>query len=194
MVAGWPASHKGFQHGRDVIGVAGFKHDIQFGLFQRHIVEEPLVIDFDDIAAGLADQSGDRAQHAGLVLDIDAQPDQPALPHQAAHQDGRKDACIDVSARHNDADGAAGEPLPVLCKTAASAAAPAPSTTDFSISSSIRTAFSSAGSSTSRMSETCCRMISRVISPGRFTAMPSAIVVPSRSGSPRRPGTAFIAG
>ena len=80
---------QGFHDGGDMAGVAGFQNDIEFGLFQRHVVEQALVVDLDDIAAGLADQAGYRAENARLVLDIDAQPDQPALAYQAAHQDGR---------------------------------------------------------------------------------------------------------
>ena len=77
-------------------------------------MEQALVIDLDDIAAGLADQAGDRPEHAGLVLDVDAQADQPSIAHKAAHQDGRKHARIDVAAGDDDADSAAGEAVPVL--------------------------------------------------------------------------------
>ena len=72
------------------------------------------MIDLDDIAAGLADQAGDRPEHAGLVLDVDAQADQPALAHQAAHQDGGEHARIDVAAGDDDADIAAGESRAVM--------------------------------------------------------------------------------
>ena len=61
--------------------------------------------------------------------------------------------------------------------SAASPAAPAPSTTVFSISSSITIACSMSPSSTSTRSSTRRRMISRVICPGWPTAMPSAIVL-----------------
>ena len=46
-----------FQDGVDVVRVAGFDDDVEFGLFERHVMEQPLVIDLDDIAAGLADQA-----------------------------------------------------------------------------------------------------------------------------------------
>ena len=66
--------------------------------------------------------------------------------------------------------------------SAASPAAPAPSTTVFSISRSVRIASSIASSSTSRMSPTSASMIGKVSSPGALTAMPSAIVGRRRRG------------
>ena len=65
-----------------------------------------------------------------------------------------------------------------LLSTAASPAAPAPSTTVFSICNSSATAFSSAGSSTSRMSSTRSAITFEVKSPGTLTAIPSASVSP----------------
>ena len=70
---------------------------------------------------------------------------------------------------------------------AANPAAPAPSTTVFSISSSKRTASSISSSSTSRMSSTNSRIMGRVSFPGVLTAIPSAIVdLPQTIGSPWR--------
>ena len=59
---------------------------------------------------------------------------------------------------------------------AASPAAPAPSTTVFSTSRRSRTAVSISSSSTRKMSSTCSRTMGRVRSPGRLTAIPSAMV------------------
>ena len=67
--------------------------------------------------------------------------------------------------------------------TAASPAAPAPSTTVFSISSSSTMACSMSPSSTSRIALTSSRTIGSVSLPGSFTAMPSAIVVVPNSGT-----------
>ena len=67
--------------------------------------------------------------------------------------------------------------------SAASGAAPAPSTTVFSISSSSTIACSMSPSSTSRMSATCARDDRARELPGSFTAMPSAMVEAANCGS-----------
>jgi hypothetical protein len=68
------------------------------------------------------------------------------------------------------------------CSAAASPAAPAPSTTVFSMLMRRLTACSISGSDTSRMSSTSWRTMGSVRCPGAFTAMPSASVSP-RMGS-----------
>jgi hypothetical protein len=68
-------------------------------------------------------------------------------------------------------------------RSAASGAAPAPSATVFSISSSITIDCSTSPSSTSTISATLRATISRVILPGSFTAIPSAMVDAANSGS-----------
>ena len=72
---------------------------------------------------------------------------------------------------------------PGASSTAARPAAPAPSTTVFSISRSVTIACSRRASDTSTMSSTCRRISAIVSDPGRSTAMPSAMVVPEDAGA-----------
>jgi len=67
--------------------VLRFNDDVELGALDRGIVEEALVVDLDDVAGVLADhprKAGKGPRHIGQLA---AQANEPALAHQAAHQD-----------------------------------------------------------------------------------------------------------
>ena len=97
-----------------MLAVAALQHELDFGRFHRHRAEHPLVLHVDDVAARLADHRGDARQAAGEIGQGDAQPHQPAVAHQAAHQHRREQARIDVAAADRDADAPAGEAAGML--------------------------------------------------------------------------------
>ncbi len=75
--------------------------------------EGALMLDLENVAAGFADQGGGAGQIAGRVRHADLDRDQALGMHQAAQNDHRKEAQIDVAAAKDQADVAAGEALPV---------------------------------------------------------------------------------
>ena len=70
----------------------------ELGHGDRHVVEEPLVVDLDDVAADLADEPRHAREQAGLVADLDAEAREPALARESAHEDRGEHARIDVAA------------------------------------------------------------------------------------------------
>src|SRR5205807_8501854 len=71
----------------DMAGIARLDDDIDLGELHRHVVEEALVIDLDDVAAALADDAGDAGEHSGRIADLGPEPHQAAVANEAAHHD-----------------------------------------------------------------------------------------------------------
>ena len=156
------------------------------------------VLDVEDVAAGRREHGEQPGEVARAVLDRDAQRqeaaggDQPVAHDLGAAAAGRR--CRRRPRRRPAARTRAGSSM-----TAATAAAPAGSTTSLARSRQCSSARDSASSSTVTTSSTRSRTSGNVTSPGRPTAMPSAIVAhggraatgrPARErrrGTPRRP-------
>ena len=68
-------------------------------------------MDLDDVAGMLADHRREAGKGAGNVGQFRAQPDQPALAHQTAHQYRGEKARVDVAAADDDPDPPAAKPL-----------------------------------------------------------------------------------
>src|SRR5712672_2781700 len=91
--------------------VLGFDHDVEFGALDRSVVEQALVVYFDDVAGVLADDPGEAGEGAGHVGQFAAQPDQPAFAHQTTHQDRGEQTRVDIAAADDDPDPPAAKPL-----------------------------------------------------------------------------------
>ena len=63
--------------------VSGLDRELEDRRLDRHIGEEPLVRDVDDVAADFTDDRRDLAQRAGNVTDLDAQAREPAAADKA---------------------------------------------------------------------------------------------------------------
>ena len=110
----------------------------------RHVVEQALVEDLNDVSAGLADDAGDLGERAPgeSVISERSRTSRPlrTMPRISTEDE---DARIDVAATQHDADLLTLEALRGSASRAAMPAAPAPSATSFCWISSISTARSS---------------------------------------------------
>lgn len=98
--------------GGDGVGVrrvAGFDHEFEFGGLDGGGVEEALVDDLDNVAAGGADDGGDVGQDAGAVGDVHGEAEEAAVAEEAAEEDVGEDAAVDVAAADDGGDAFAGE-------------------------------------------------------------------------------------
>src|SRR5262249_22563856 len=73
-------------------------------VLRRRRVEQAVVRDVDDVAAGVADARGDLGEDAGAIGNFHAQPHQPPVAQQVAQQHVGEDAGVDVAAGDGDAD------------------------------------------------------------------------------------------
>ena len=89
--------------------------------------------DFDDVGAGFVNLARNRGERAGLILNRDSKPRDAALAHEVAHQDVGEQVRIDVAAAQDRARPSCRGSGPGSASIAARPAAPAPSTTVFSI-------------------------------------------------------------
>src|SRR3546814_13724443 len=78
--------------------VAGLDHDVDVDALDRDLEDQPLVIDLDDVAAGPADDGGERAERSRRVLDADAQAPQLSVAHPSAPPARRPDAGVGFAA------------------------------------------------------------------------------------------------
>ncbi len=95
------------QRGDDLVGVdsvSRLDRELEHRGLDRDVAEEPLMRDFDDVAAGLADDRRHLAERARHVADLDAQAREPPAAHEAAEQDRGEHPGIDVAAGEHDAD------------------------------------------------------------------------------------------
>ena len=97
-----------------MVAVPGFHDRIEFGEFQRDVVKHSLMVDFHDVAAGLADFGGDLGEDAWLIVDRHARPRDMSRPGHAAHQRRGPYPGVDIGAADQQADGRAGEPAAVF--------------------------------------------------------------------------------
>src|SRR5438093_12011455 len=81
----------------NMLGIAGLDHGIDIRFFHRHVMEHALVVDLDDIAPGLADDSGQTRQGARLVGDLDAQAHHAPVAHKAPEENVRQNTAVDIS-------------------------------------------------------------------------------------------------
>src|SRR5216683_5216078 len=91
--------------------VLGLDHNVELGAFDRGVVEQTLVVDLDDVAGVLADYSreaGERARHIGQRA---TQANEPALAHQATHQDRGEQTRVDTAAGDDDPDPPTAKPF-----------------------------------------------------------------------------------
>ena len=88
----------------DLAAAARLDGDIELGRLGNHAAEQPLVLHFDDIAAGLADQAGDPGELARQVADHQPQPHDPVVAHQPAQQHRGQQAGVDVAAAQHQPD------------------------------------------------------------------------------------------
>src|SRR5205085_7234936 len=95
----------------DMPAVLGFDDDVELGALDRGVVKQALVVDLDDIAGMLADHPGEPGEGARDVGQFRAQPDQPALMYQTAHQDRGEEPRVDIAAANDNADSPAAKPL-----------------------------------------------------------------------------------
>jgi hypothetical protein len=158
--AGNPASLERRQDLLDVRLAARLHHDVEFRLARRQAGEQALVFDVDDVGSGRADHLRHAREHAGHVVDGDAELGDLAVALQAAQQHRRQHAAVDVAAADHHADVAVRAAVRECFITAAKPAAPAPSATSFCWAASTCTAVSMSTSSTSRMSSTSSFRIS----------------------------------
>ena len=91
--------------------VLGLDHDIELGAFDRSVVEQALVVHLDDVAGVFADHSRQAREGAGHVGQLATQADEPALAHEAAHQDRGEQPRVQIAAGDHDPDPAAAKPL-----------------------------------------------------------------------------------
>ena len=89
--------------------VARLDHDLEQGALGRQVGEHPLVVDLDDVGAGLAQQVGDLGQRARPIHQIDGELGQPPLAGQLARQHAGQQPRVDVAAAQHEADAAADE-------------------------------------------------------------------------------------
>ena len=115
-------------------GVDALDGEVDLGRAGPDRREQPLVGDLEQVGAGVADHLEDRGERAGTVVEGHPEPAELPGAHEAALDDRRQQPGVDVAAGEHDADPPAGEALAVAAM-AAMPAAPAPSTTTFSISS-----------------------------------------------------------
>ena len=93
----------------DVIRAACFDHGVDLRKLCRHVIEQALVEDLDDVAAAAADRGGDRRQHARLVRDVDAKSGKASVAGHVPVQDRCQQTRIDIAAADDDANALAGK-------------------------------------------------------------------------------------
>jgi hypothetical protein len=96
-----------------MLDVACLDDGVDVGTLGREIGEQALVVDLDDVPAGVADGTREARQYARLVDDLNAQGDDAAVAHEPAQQDLPEQAGVDVAAADDQADALAGEALAV---------------------------------------------------------------------------------
>ena len=96
-----------------MVGAVGLHGDVDAGALRRHVEHGAVVIDVEDVAAGLGDGAGDLGEHAGAVADDHADGDDLLLAGELAHHDRGGKARIDVAAGQDQPDTAAAEACPV---------------------------------------------------------------------------------
>ena len=131
------------------------------------------------LTPALVELGGDRGQRAGPVLGGDAQPRDAAAADQVADQHVGEQMGVDIAAAQDGADLAAREALGIGEHRGEARPRRRPSTTVFSIPTSIATACSMSRSATSIDAvDASSLMIGAGQLPGSLTAMPSASVSP----------------
>ena len=165
----------------DVLDAARLHDDLDLHPLDRQRRERALVLDLVDVGAEPGEQRGDIGERAGRrARRRAAAPERPDLTMPRSMISASTSGSM-LPPDRNEPDLVAGEARGAFI-TAARPTAPAPSTTVFSISSSIRIACSMSSSPTSTTSST--RLISgKVSAPGDLTPMPSAIVAGALAGA-----------
>src|SRR5438067_822988 len=97
-----------------VLAVARLDQELDLGRAHRGGAEDALVLDFDDVAAGVGDELRHLREAARDIRHRDAQAHEARIAHQAAHQHRGEHAAVDVAPRDRDADALAGEALRML--------------------------------------------------------------------------------
>src|SRR6266545_1581573 len=91
--------------------VSGLDRDIDLGALGRHIEEQPVVIDLEDVGAELTEPGRDLAQDARTIGYRQAERDHPLVPLELTHHDRGEDTRIDIAATENEPYVAAAEAL-----------------------------------------------------------------------------------
>ena len=161
-----------------VFGAAGLEDEVDGGLAEVELGEVADVGELEDVRAGRGDRGEQVGEAAGAVGDEGRDPDAAALGDLVAVDRRGEQSRVDVAAgedrRGRSPSASAGSTAPLI--SAATAIAPAPSVTSFARSASRTIASTITSSPTVTMPSSQRSISGRVSSPGRLTAMPSAIV------------------
>src|SRR5436309_388123 len=95
----------------DMGAVSGLDRDVDLGALGRHIEEQPVVIDLQNIGAERSEPGRDLAQHARTIGYRQPERDHPLISLELTHHDRGEDARIDIAATENETDIAAAEAL-----------------------------------------------------------------------------------
>src|SRR5690625_3515446 len=96
---------------RDMIGVTGLDDHVDVGALGWDICKESLMIDLNDIPAGIANHLGQQCQLARTIDDLDPQARRSAVAHQAAVEHAGEQANVDVSPSNDSSHPATRETL-----------------------------------------------------------------------------------
>src|SRR5690625_7411303 len=89
---------------RDMIGVTGLDDHVDVGALGWDICKESLMIDLNDIPAGIANHLGQQCQLARTIDELDPQTRGPAVAQQAADEHAGEHKNVDDSRSNDSSD------------------------------------------------------------------------------------------